>query len=75
MRRVLPLLIPAFAKVAKGRQGSKTPGAADHVKEKGKEEREAAEEVPNDRTDGVISHKYFWPRMGKWFQDRGTPCI
>lgn len=71
MRAVLPLLVPAFAQVVKRRQGSKTPGASDHVQSRGKEERADAEEVPEDRKDGVISHKYFWPRMGKWFEDKG----
>ncbi|GFZ49727.1 pyruvate decarboxylase [Saitozyma sp. JCM 24511] len=56
IRHILPRLTPAFAKVMSSRPGGESTKSAKVVQEL---------QPKGDQ----ITHKWFWPRMGKWFAD------
>lgn len=58
IRHILPRLTPSFAKVASSRPGGESTKSAKMVQDL---------QPKGDQ----ITHKWFWPRMGKWFADNG----
>ncbi|WWD21511.1 hypothetical protein CI109_105997 [Kwoniella shandongensis] len=65
IRHVLPLLVPAFKKVASSRVGK--PSEGESVKEK--LETGVVEGIVPKPEGNEIKHAWLWPRVGKWFAD------
>ncbi|KAL7420001.1 hypothetical protein Q5752_004964 [Cryptotrichosporon argae] len=64
LRHVLPLLTPAFARASATRAAAPQ---AEGIKEKA--ETGVVLPITDEPTGEQITHKWFWPRMGRWFKD------
>jgi len=75
IRTILPLLTKSFTEAAKSQTESRPVDK--QLREESDQQRDSAQKVPElgegagkGGIEGSITHKWFWPRMGKFFKER-----